>query len=121
MRQLFFAKKLVRIVDTKFCGIQNDQDLGDQRLHDWLAGLAADQPGDLVATLAQKLLESAHHSDPFAYRHCLPRRLCLLCAEHRILNIARAGTSQLSQHLSGCRIRGYDCAVPYGCRLSSHV
>ncbi len=77
--------------------------------------------GHLVAPLAQELLEPAQHGDSFAYRRCFPRRLRLLGAEHRILDITGAGAGQLSQHLSGCRIRGYDRAVPYDSCLSSHV
>src|SRR5271157_696121 len=120
VRQLFFAEEVVRVVDAELRGIQDDQDFRDQRFHDGLTRLAADETGHVVAMLAQKLLESAQDGDSFAYRRCFPQRLCLPCAEHGILDITGAGTRQLSQYLSGCRIRGYDCAVPYSC-LSGHV
>ena len=65
MRQRFFAEKLVRVVDAELRGIEHDQDLRDQRLHQRLAGLAADERCHVVAPLAQELLEPAQHGDSF--------------------------------------------------------
>ncbi len=101
------------IADAELGGVQDNQDFRDQGLHHRLTGLAANKAGHVIATLAQKLLESAQHSDPLTYRRCLPRRLRLFRAQHGVLDVARTGTRQLGQHLSGCRVRGYDRAVTY--------
>ena len=66
------AQEVVSTVDAELGGIQNDQDFGHQRFDQRLAGLAAEETGHVVATLAQQLLEPAQHGDSLAYGRSLP-------------------------------------------------
>src|SRR5208283_2300001 len=106
--QLFIMQDRKCVIDQESRRVENDQNFGEQRLHQRLADFLRDAPRDVGLARQKNLQETAKHSNAIADAPSMPILLCRVRARDGGAHFGWAGAVQFAQNLARRRVHGSD-------------